>query len=324
MAVIKITNFAGEAPSLSARSLGVGFSALAKNLYARVGEFRPLQDDAVVVPTLPGGASNPKTLFRLERKADGTLNTDMTTGWITSDKVMSYAKGQINDDMTGRTYYSFDDGSAPPRVMDAGINPARDGMPVTAAVNKPLGVPPPGKPMVTALLGNDFTYQDYEKLVQAKELEVATAVRKTVKFGFIGYDMAGAGIPGFINRTVTGITGVPGTIGSTPTQVNNPNNPAGPSIPSTSTTGGTPTTSTGDFTIGGGNGAPVSGPSLIENVVLTGNYKAGFGQQGLVASIPAEGGGATGFVDLSHYRTFTMDGFTYDRVQFEAWLKEQV
>lgn len=207
MAVIKITNWGGEAPSLSDRALKPDQAAIAKNLYPRVNEFRPLQEDTVVVAALPGGVSNPKTLFRLERKADGTLNSDPATGWTTSSEVMSYAKGQINDDLTGRTYYSFDTGPAtPPRVKDAGINPARDGLPVTTAVDKVLGVPAPvNAPKVTLIVGDELTPEEFDATVKIKITEVAAKVRASVSFQLVGAYAVDATAPGYLATAITGV-----------------------------------------------------------------------------------------------------------------------
>lgn len=326
MAAIKLQVFGGEVPSASARALPADKARVSYNLYPGVDEFRPLREDLVVADSLP--LTGVKSLHRLERNADGTLSTNTSTGWITSTSPRSYAKGQINDDLTGRTYYSFDDGSAPPRAMDAGVNPTRDGMAVRAAVDKPLGIPPPPKPVVTALVGGDFPPEAYTYLINFKTAEIARNVRANVRFGLIGYDMAGAGIPGFINKTITGVVATATTTGGTTTLVTDPANPGGTLIPSTSTTGCTSTVTTDTFVIGASN--PLSPITVVvppENIVLTDAHRVGFGPVGLVAYVPALDGGQTSFVALYNYRTFTWkspnsaSAFTYDRVQFEAWLR---
>lgn len=334
MAVIKITTFGGEVPSLSARALPADKARISYNLYPGVDEFRPLLENKEVAVL---GVSNPLSLFRLERKADGTLNDDPTNGWmpvkdpitgLTYTGLLSFAKGQINDDLTGRTYYSFDNGSSAPRVMDAGVSPARDGLLETAAVDKPLGIPAPSKPSVAAIYGEEFTPDEYLELVSVKSAEIAAAVRSNVRFAFIGYDIAGAGTAGYINKTISGTVGTGSTTGSTTTLVTNPSNPGGALIPSTSTTGGTATVVEDGFVIGGTvQGSPVLPTVELENVVLTDDHRVGWSMVGLVASIPVAGGGQTGFVPLYSYRTFTWkapasaSAFTYDRVQFEAWFR---
>lgn len=326
MTVLQVLNFGGEVPSSSARTLPPGSARVARNLHPRVSEFRPLNEALDMAGVTV--ASGSKALHRLERKADGTFASDLTTGWLAYPQERSFARGQINDDLTGRVYYSFDDGSAPPRVMDAGINPARDGMAVRAAVDKPLGIPPPPKPVVTALIGGDFPPEAYTYLINFKTAEIARNVRANVRFGLIGYDMAGAGIPGFINKTITGVVATATTTGGSTTLVTDPNNPGGTLIPSTSTTGGTNTMTTDDFVIGGTTpGTPIATVTLLEIVNLTAAHRVGFGPVGLVAYIPTLDGGQTDFVALYNYRTFnwqapnSASAFTYDRVQFEDWLR---
>jgi hypothetical protein len=77
--------------------------------------------------------TNPKTIYRLQRKSDGTFNTDMTTGWIVKSIEMSFVKAQINDDTSERTFATFDDGSSPPWVYDA----------TDTVTGRQLGVPAP-------------------------------------------------------------------------------------------------------------------------------------------------------------------------------------
>lgn len=202
MAVIKITTFGGEVPSLSARALPADKARISHNLYPGVGEFRPLAENKGVATI---GVSNPKSLFRLERKADGTLNDDPATGWLPYAGLRSFAKGQINDDLTGRTYYSFDDGSAAPRVMDAGVNPARDGLEVAAAVDKPLGIPAPQAPKVELLVGDELTPDEYAGVMQIKTAEITQAVRANAAFSLIGTVTVGDSTPGYLTDVVSGV-----------------------------------------------------------------------------------------------------------------------
>jgi hypothetical protein len=114
---IRITNFGGVVPKASPRALPDAGAQVAKDLQADISEFRPMADDLTVVAA--SGVTNPKTIHRLARKADGSFNIDMTTGWIVKAAEMSFVKAQINDDTTERTYATFDDGGTPPRVYDA-------------------------------------------------------------------------------------------------------------------------------------------------------------------------------------------------------------
>ena len=127
MTAIKITNFAGEIPRMSPRALPVDAAQVNSNLLATSTEFRPLADDSVTGPAV----AESKTLYRLSRKADGSLRTDPAEGWLTNADDMSYVKGQINDDATERTYLTFNDGTRKPRVIDA------------LGADRLLGVPPP-------------------------------------------------------------------------------------------------------------------------------------------------------------------------------------
>lgn len=207
MAVIKLQVFGGEVPSLSARSLPADKARISANLHPGVSEFRPLRENKMVA-TL--AMSNPLSLHRLERKGDGTLNDDPSTGWLPYTGLRSFAKGQVNDDLTGRTYYSFDDGSAPPRVMDAGVNPARDGLPVSAAVDKLLGIPPPKAPQVELLVGDELTHDEFADLMKLKTAEVATQVRSCASFQLVGAYVVGASTPGYLASIVTGVvTSIP-------------------------------------------------------------------------------------------------------------------
>lgn len=141
MSIIKITNFGGELPRVSPRALPADAAQVNSNLLATSTEFRPLLGDTVV-GVAPNGA---KTLYRLARNSSGVLRTDDTSGWIAEVDDKSYVKGQINDDGSERTYVSFNDGSAPPRSIDA------------LGKNKLLGVPPPATLTATLNVAPRFT-----------------------------------------------------------------------------------------------------------------------------------------------------------------------
>lgn len=127
MTILRIDNFGGEVPRVSARALPLGTSTVNKNLLATSTEFRPLLGDSTVAAA-PVGA---KSLYRLSRNADGTLRSDDTTGWLAELADKSYVKGQLNDDNTERTYVSFNDGTLPLRVVNA------------SGQDRQLGVTPP-------------------------------------------------------------------------------------------------------------------------------------------------------------------------------------
>jgi hypothetical protein len=106
------------------------------------------------------GIPNPKTIYRLARTSGGAFNTDMTTGWIVKAGEMSFVKAQINNDTTERTFATFDDGSAPPRVYDA----------TDLVTGRQLGVPfPSTAPALTVNVVEQFSTDDRTAAVKAAE-----------------------------------------------------------------------------------------------------------------------------------------------------------
>lgn len=141
MAVLKVTNFGGEIPRVSPRALPADASQRNQNLLATSVEFRPLQGDTDI-GAAPAGS---KSLYRLPRKLDGSLRTSDSDGWIADTADKSYVAGQLNDDATSRTSVAWNDGTQPPRVIDA------------KGANRLLGVPAPAKPTVTLVETSQFT-----------------------------------------------------------------------------------------------------------------------------------------------------------------------
>lgn len=116
MAVIDLRNFGGEMPSTSARALPANAAQTNQNLLLAINEFRPLAED-----TNTGTAAvNAKTIYRM---GSGT--------WRVSTSDLNHVRGQINDDATERTYLTFNDGSARPRVINS------------SGADRVLGVPAP-------------------------------------------------------------------------------------------------------------------------------------------------------------------------------------
>jgi hypothetical protein len=109
MAVIKLNQMGGIHPSVLPRNLPPDGAQIAQNLNPGTNEFRPLKQDTLVSTVL--NTSNPQTLYRFDRNADGTLNTSESTGWIGSGQQVSLVRQQLNDDTTGRIYYTNDTGS---------------------------------------------------------------------------------------------------------------------------------------------------------------------------------------------------------------------
>lgn len=182
MSVIKLASMGGLMPSVLPRALPDGAAQKAANLLARTSEFRPLLNDLSVATS---SVTNPKTLYRLARDANGAFTSDMTANWKTSATELNYVKGQIKDDSKERTYYTYADGSQPPRVLD------------TSGYDKPLGVPAPA----TAPTGVINTVYSYSPEARAAELAAAReaavdAIRKSVTLTWLGAKFGGLTHPG--------------------------------------------------------------------------------------------------------------------------------
>lgn len=161
MAAVKITNFGGEAPSVSPRALGPEASQENRNLLLSTSEFRPVREDKLVAGTLAGT----KSLYRFARRVDGTFNSDPTTGWITKNIERSYVKGQINDERTERTYLTTDDGSLPPRTIDV------------TGQDRRLGVPRPTKLIASVVAADELTGEEADLFLYTTVVE---AVKKAL------------------------------------------------------------------------------------------------------------------------------------------------
>lgn len=164
MPTIKVQNFLGEVPRLPARSLGDN-AQKANNLLATAVEFRPLQADTQVAT----GTANSPSLYRLT-SAPGT--------WLTNGDV-SYAKGQLNDDTTERTYVSYDGAAQPPRVID------------NAGGDRQLGVPKPTtKPTVTANIVDELSTAEIPAVIDAQITAVKKAITDNLLVRFHGVGFA--------------------------------------------------------------------------------------------------------------------------------------
>lgn len=152
MTILKITNFAGEIPRMSPRALPAAAAQVNSNLLATSTEFRPLPGDTLAGPAV----AKSKTLYRLSRKADGSLRTDPTEGWMSNADDLSYVKGQINDDATERTYLTINDGTRKPRAINA------------LGADRLLGVPPPLSVTAVVEAVAQFTREDANLWVAGK------------------------------------------------------------------------------------------------------------------------------------------------------------
>lgn len=141
--------FGGLVPKASTRSLPDNAAQVAVNLLQGTAEFRPMKTDVTVVAS--SGVNNPQGIYRFQRKADGTLNTDFTSAaaWKIDLLPTSYSRTQINGDTTERTIKTFDDGSAAPRMVDA------------QGGDRQLGVPRPTvAPTVVVNVTDEFTNEE--------------------------------------------------------------------------------------------------------------------------------------------------------------------
>jgi hypothetical protein len=184
---VQITNFGGIFPALKPRALPGDGAQINRNLLASVPDFRPLPTDLNVAVS---GTNNPLTLHRHDRKADGTFNTDMTTGWVVNAAQVSYVKGPINNDTTERTFYTFDDGSAPPRWLDL------------TGVDRQLGVPKPSAaPTVVVNEATQFTGEDRTSAIEAAIQQIVTATRTRAAATWVGGSAPGTGTAatGYLN-----------------------------------------------------------------------------------------------------------------------------
>lgn len=156
MAVIKVAQIGGIYPATLPRNLPDTAAQVSENLLARTGEFRPLATDVTAAVLV---VANPKSLYRLARKADGTFNTDMSAGWRANAAVVNYAKAQIDDSTTERTYYTFDDGSAPPRAFDA------------VGADRQMGVPAPTDKLAVTLVPQYTFTRDQKQIEKSQAMQ---------------------------------------------------------------------------------------------------------------------------------------------------------
>lgn len=169
MAVIKMTKMGGVYPSVLPRNLPEAGAQVAQDLDSTTMEFRPLGANTTVFTTLgtaPLTAANPKTLYRFDRTSDGSINSDDTTGWLSSADFKNVVKTQLNNDSLGRIYYTSENGATPPAVISV------DGS------SRQLGVPAPAvKPTVTRNEVYTFTPERREIELAAARQQAVDAVR---------------------------------------------------------------------------------------------------------------------------------------------------
>ena len=145
MVKLVVDNFGGEIPRMDPRALPPGAAQVSKNLLASATEFRPLQQDQSVTTA----TTNAKSLYRFNRKSDGTFHTIDSEGWTTSTDDLNFVRGAVNDDALERSFVSNNLGTDYPKMVD-----------ITGASRR-LGVPTPTTaPACTLNAVSQFTSGD--------------------------------------------------------------------------------------------------------------------------------------------------------------------
>ena len=120
---LRVEAFGGLRPALKPRELPPDAAQTASNLFARSRAFWPLPQD---VAAGTASTSDPATLFRYRGS------------FLSSAIRLSFALGQVAGDTTDRAYFTFDDGSAPPRAIDSTATLTN-----LSTAGRRLGVPAP-------------------------------------------------------------------------------------------------------------------------------------------------------------------------------------
>lgn len=189
MSVIRLRAFGGLVPRSHARNLPDDAAQTALNLSAGTMEFRPLAEDTTVVT---GVGPNLATIWRLQRNADGSLNTtfNSASNWRLSTRETSAAKGQLNDDLTDRHYYTYNDAAEPPRWLDATGN------------DRQLGVPAPtAAPTVVVNTVDEYTPEDRNADLEAARTQVLDIIRGHATAVWRGATHPGTATTGYTDRT---------------------------------------------------------------------------------------------------------------------------
>jgi hypothetical protein len=189
MPVIRVKSFGGLVPKASKRALPDNAAQTATNLLASTNEFRPLQNNTAIVAD--SGVTNPKTIHRLQRTASGAFNLDFATAsnWKVSPLELSYARHQVNNDVTERTSVTYNDGSAAPRVIDA------------TGSDRLLGVPKPTTaPSVTVGVADEFTVEERAGGIENILLYLKNSTASLIVPVWRGATRAGTATDGYVDR----------------------------------------------------------------------------------------------------------------------------
>lgn len=176
-------------PSVAPRALPDDDAQHSMNLMPRMGDFRPWHGD-VLMTTLPSAGA--KTIYRMLRKADGSMNDDWTTGWLSDPNIINIAKAQINDDKTDRTYLTDSAGGQPMRVIDA------------TGQNRLAGVPRPTvAPVVTVTVVDELTNEERASGYSAAQEQAVQAIQSNLTEKWVGIPRPGTSTPGVIDVVPT-------------------------------------------------------------------------------------------------------------------------
>lgn len=185
MSVITISKFGGLEPSVLPRALPPEASQRCVNMTPDTFDFRPIPSDVAVATQ---AVSNPNTLYRFDRKADGSFNSDETTGWIGAAALLNLARQQLNDDTTGKIYYTHADGSQPMRWHNV------------AGTNRQVGVPAPTTAPTITSVNDSYVFTD-----EVKQRESQAALEEAIRavLGFVIPSWVGFGtLPtGWVRRS---------------------------------------------------------------------------------------------------------------------------
>lgn len=187
--MMRISNFGGMVPKALARALPDDAAQTSLNLHPGTREFRPLAADTTVIAA--SGVTNPLSIWRLQRNADGSLNTVFTSSsnWKITAREASYAKFPINDDKTDRHVYTYNDGAEPPRVLDA------------TGDDRLLGVPAPVvAPTLTVNVVDEYTTDDRNADLEAARTQVLDIIRSFAVPVWRGADHPGTTTTGYLDR----------------------------------------------------------------------------------------------------------------------------
>lgn len=190
--MLKTTVFGGLIPKASGIRLPDNAAQIAQDLMPAAAEFRPVADDLTVIANT--GHTGAHTIFRLQRDSSGALNTSVGTlsTWRIDDGYVSYARGQVNQDLTERTVKSFDNGSAAPRMIDA------------QGGDRLLGVPrPAAAPTIAVNVVDEFTSDEKSQGIDEALLYIKNNVAVDMQPVWLGADHPGTSLPGYVDRDNT-------------------------------------------------------------------------------------------------------------------------